>query len=364
MEVELLTENIEKHLPALVRILPTNSQVPILGNILLEANKDGFFLKATDLELGVIIRIPAKINKEGSITVPGKQFIEAISNLPKDKILITEDKEQLKLSIRENKLTFQTLSALEFPELLKNKGEKIISLKKGAFDSLFDHLSFSASTDDIRPHLTGVYVVKKEKSVEMVTTDGYRLTVKAADSESISKIKDPIIISIKVIGEAINIKSENIDMYINLEESQVVFEGGDVVLVGRLIDGKFPPYEKVIPQDSVTKVTLDKEEFIQNIKLASVFAKDQSNIVNVSIDDSGLKLIAKTAGVGEGEFVIDCEKEGEDNNIAFNIRYVLDVLRNFEGDRVTLEINGPLQPALLTDNKKSFRHVIMPVKTD
>lgn len=364
MEVELLTENIEKYLPTLVRILPASSQVPILNNILLVADKKGFYLKVTDLQLGIIIKIPAKINKEGSVTVPGKQFIEAVSNLPKDKLLISEDKESLKLSIRGNKLTFQTLSAMEFPELLKTKGEKIISLKKTAFDKLFDHLSFSASTDDIRPHLTGVYIVKKEKVVEMVTTDGYRLTVKAADSSSVVRIEDPMIISIEAISEAINIKSEEIDMYINLEESQVVFEGGDVVLVGRLIEGKFPPYEKVIPQTSATKATVDKDEFIQNIKLANVFAKDQSNIVNLSVEKDGLKLSSKTSGVGEGEFILDCEKTGEDNKIAFNVRYVLDALRNFEGNKITLEINGPLQPALLTDNKNSFRHVIMPVKTD
>lgn len=364
MEVELLTENLEKHLPALVRILPTSSQVPILNNILLVAENNGFFIKATDLKLGIIIKIPAKINKEGSITVPGKQFIEAISNLPKDKLLISEEKEQLKLSIRGNKLTFQTLNALEFPGLLKSKGEKIISLKKEAFDKLFDHLSFSASTDEVRPHLTGVYIAKKDKSVDMVTTDGYRLTVKSTDSSSVSKIEEPIIISMEAITEAINIKSEQIDMYINTEENQVVFEGGDVSLVGRLIDGKFPPYEKVIPQSAITKTIVDKDDFIQNIRLASVFAKDQSNIVNLSVEGTNLKLVSKTSGVGEGECILDCENEGEDNKIAFNVRYVLDALKNFEGDKITLEINGPLQPALLTDNKKTFKHVIMPVKTD
>jgi len=364
MEVELLTENLERHLPTLVRILPTNSQVPILNNILLVADSSGFYVKATDLELGVIIKIPAKINAEGSVTVPGKQFIETITNLPKDKLLIKLEKEQLRLSIRDNKLTFQTLSALEFPELLKKKGEKIISLKKDTFDHLFDHLSFSASTDDIRPHLTGVYIVKKDTSVDMVTTDGYRLTVKSADSASVTKIEAPIIISMEAISEAMSIKSDSIDMYINLDESQVVFEGGDVSLVGRLIEGKFPPYEKVIPQNSATKAIVDKDEFIQNIRLANVFAKDQSNIVNLSVEGSSLKLSSKTSGVGEGEFVLDCENEGDDNKIAFNVRYVLDALKNFEGDKITLEINGPLQPAMLTDEKNSFKHIIMPVKID
>lgn len=364
MEVELLIENLEKYLPILVRILPTSSQVPILNNILLLADKKGFYLKATDLELGVIIKIPAKINKEGSVTVPGKQFIETISNLPKDKLLISEEKEKIHLSIRGSKLTFQTLSAVEFPELLKTKGEKIISLKKEAFDKLFDHLSFSASTDEIRPHLTGVYIIKKGKSVEMVTTDGYRLTVKDSDVSSVANIEEPIIVSVEAINEAMNTRSEEIDMYINLDESQAVFESGDVVLVGRLIEGKFPPYEKVVPQNANTKVVVDKDEFSQNVRLANVFAKDQSNIVNLSVEGSSLKLTAKTSGVGEGEFILDCEKEGEDNKISFNVRYVLDALKNFEGDKITLEINGPLQPALLTDNKNSFKHVIMPVKTD
>lgn len=364
MEVELLTENIEKYLSTLVRILPANSQVPVLSNILLEANKEGFFIKATDLQIGVVVKIPAKINREGALTVPGKQFIEAITNLPKDRMLMSEEKEKLNVIIRESKFSFQTLSSMEFPGLMKEKGEKIISLKKEAFNKLFDHLSFSASTDDIRPHLTGVYIVKKDKTVDMVTTDGYRLTVKTAASDSVSKIEEPIIISTQVISEAMGIKSENIDMYVNPEESQVVFEGGDVILIGRLIDGKFPPYDKVVPQETSTTVTVDREEFIQNVRLAAVFAKDQSNIVGLEIKGAELKLTAKTSGVGEGEFVTECEKEGDDNNIAFNIRYLMDALKNFEGKRVTLGVNGPLLPALLTDDKSSFRHVIMPIKTD
>jgi len=364
MEVEILTENIERHLPVLLRMLPSHSQVPILGNILLLADSNGFFVKATDLEIGVIIKIPAKINKEGSLTVPGKEFIEAVSNLPKDKVLFSEDKEKLRISVRGNKLSFQTLSALEFPELMKTKGEKIISLKKDAFDSLFDHLAFSVSTDDIRPHLTGVYVVKKDSGVDLVTTDGYRLTVKSVGNSVVSKITDPIIISMQVINEAMNIKSDSVDMYVNSDENQVVFEGGEVTLVGRIIDGKFPPYEKAIPQSSKTKIIVDREGFIQEGRLASVFAKDQSNIVNMTIEDSQVKLSSKTSGVGEGEFVVDCEKEGEDNSIAFNIRYLMDALKNFEGDRISIEINGPLQPALFSDNKNSFKHVIMPIKAD
>ncbi len=364
MEVELLTENIEKHLSTLLRMLPSNSQVPILSNILLTADKSGFYLKATDLEIGIIIKIPAKINKEGSITIPGKQFIETITNLPKDKLLMVEEKEKLRISIRESNITFQTLSSLEFPDLMKRKGEKIISLKKTAFDKLFDHLCFSASTDDIRPHLTGVYIAKIDGLVELVTTDGYRLTVKSIEMNTLSKIEEPIIVSVQVVNEAMNIKAEEITMSINLDENQVVFEGGDVVLVGRLIDGRFPPYEKVIPSASITKVTIDRDEFIQSVRLASVFAKDQSNIVNVSIEGGVLKLSAKTSGVGEGEFVVDVQKEGEDNNIAFNIRYLADALKNFEGEKVVMEMNGPLQPALFKDNKNSFKHVIMPIKTD
>ncbi len=364
MEVELLTENIERYLPILSRILPTNSQVPILNNVLFVANNNGFFIKATDLEMGVIFKIPAKIDKEGSVSIPGKQFIEVVNSLPKDKLRIFEDKQTLRFSIRGSKMSFQTLSALEFPELMKSKGEKIISLKKEEFDSLFDHLSFSASSDDVRPHLTGVYVVKKESGVDLVTTDGYRLTIKTIADSAVAKITEPIIISIQVITEAMNIKSDTIDMYVNDEENQVLFEGGDVILVGRIIEGRFPPYEKVVPQDTITSVVVDKEAFIQEVKLASVFAKDQSNIVNITVSGSEMKLVSKASGVGEGEFLLDCEKEGEDNAIAFNIRYLMDVLRNFEGDRVTMRLKSPMQPALFSDNTSSFQHVIMPIRTD
>lgn len=364
MEVEILTENLTKYIGLLTRIVPSNSQVPILNSLMLEADSSGFYIKATDLELGAVIKIPAKINNQGKTTIPGKQFLEALSNLPKDKILIKEDKEKVVLKIRENKLIFQTLSASEFPELLKEKGGKVLSLKKSEFDKLFKHLSFSASTDEIRPHLTGVYIVKKDKNVEMVTTDGYRLTVKEAIEKDGVGLEEALIVSMEAVSEAMNIDSVDMSVFVNEAEGQVVFEGGDVVLVGRLIEGKFPPYEKVMPKTAATKIKVDKQEFMQNTKLANVFAKDQSNIINLSVEGNVLKISSKTAGLGEGEFELDCVKDGEDNKIAFNVRYVLDALKNFEGETVTLEINGPLQPALLTDDKNSFKHVIMPVKTD
>jgi len=364
MEAELLIENIEKHLPLLSRILPTHTQVPILSNILISASKKGVVLKATDLEIGVEISIPAKINREGAVTVPGKQFIEAIANLPKDKILISEDKDSVRIVSRENKITFQSLSPLEFPELLKSKGVKIFSLEKERFDKMFEHLAFSASTDDIRPHLTGIFLAKKEKGLELVTTDGYRLTLKTIKEDAVSNMEESIIVSVRVVNEAISIKDDRVDVYINTEKSQVVFEGGDVVLVGRLIEGKFPDYNRVIPKEKRTTVVVGREEFVQNARLASVFAKEQSNVVSVSIKDSEMTLSSKTSGVGEGSFAMDCEKTGEDNKITFNIRYLLDALKNFEGEKITVMLNNAVSPAILEDDKKTFKHVIMPIKTE
>src|SRR5690349_866420 len=154
MTVEFLIENIEKYLSALAKTLPSHSQLPVLANILLEATTDGLFLCATDLDLGVRVKIPAKIEAEGAVTVPGKQFLEVLSSLPKGKVRLTYEKDTLALESHGNRIFFQTISKDEFPSLFSEKGEKMYEFSKNEFRDIFSKLIFAASLDESRPQLT------------------------------------------------------------------------------------------------------------------------------------------------------------------------------------------------------------------
>lgn len=364
MRVEFLAENIEGYIPLINKTIPAHSQVPVLANILLEATKDGLFISATDLDLGIRIKVPAKIEEEGALTVPGKQFAEVITSLPKDKISLTQDKDQLILNSRGNKILFQTISREEFPNLFEEKGGKFTSFTIEEFKGLFSKLLFSSSLDDTRPELTGVYIGQKEEHVDFVTTDGFRMSLKRMRGVKLMSVGEGIILSTKPLFEALGIKgNETINMYMYKEGNQVLFETSVVTLVGRMIDGSFPKYEKVIPEESATIVNFDRDELLSAIKLSSVFAREAANIIKIKIENGALKIFSKSSGVGEGELSVEVEQKGGDNEIAFNSKFLGDLLRALPDERLSMEINGALEPAVFKTEKDSdFLHIIMPVR--
>lgn len=363
MRVEFLIENIEKYLPQISKIIPLHSQVPVLSNLLLEANKEGFFIYSTNLETGIRVKVPAKIEEEGAICVPGKQFIETLSSLPKDKASILLEKETLKLTCRNNSVSFQTIAKEEFPSIFEEKGEEVGSFSKQELENIFSGLIFSVSLDESRPELTGVLVKQKEGEVDFVATDGFRLSVKKT-KEGETSLDSGMILPSKLINEALLLKSENnVKLLIYKKANQVIFENEDVILVGRLINGIFPNYEKVIPKSTKTTLTLDHEDFSQKIKLISIFARESSNIVNIQIKEGDIILKSQSLGVGEGEAKIEGTKEGEDNEIAFNIKFLQDFLKNVSGKTVKMSLSSPIEPCLFeVGEHKDFFHVIMPVR--
>ena len=364
MKVEFLVENIESFLPLLSKTLPAHTQIPVLSNILLEAKGNGFFLYATDLELGVRVKIPAKIDEEGSITIPGKQFIEALSSLPKGKVELSLDKDLLTLSSQDNKITFNTIVKEEFPSLFEEKGVKIGEFSKNEVERIFSKVIFAVSLDEARPELTGVLLSQKHKGLDFVATDGFRLSLKKEEGKALLDDGETLILSSKLIQEVLFSKEEdNMTLYLQKKGNQVLFESKNILLVGRLINGEFPNYEKVIPSQNKTKITFETEEFLQKIRLSSIFARESANIVKLKIEDKRVKIFAKSSGLGEGEASLDVEQEGDDNEIAFNVKFLLDLLKNIESKRTTMEINSPLESAVFkTDEDKNFIHIIMPVR--
>jgi DNA polymerase-3 subunit beta len=364
MKVTILPENITNYIPLLNKILPSHSQVPILSNIFIEAKSDGLTLKATDLEMGTEIKIPAKIEEEGAVTVPGKEFLEAIGSLPKDKIEIEVDKDIMNVKCRDTKVVFNTISKDEFPILYKGLGEKIADFTREEFLDIFSNLTFSVSMEDSRPQLMGVLINPVDSGVDFVSTDGYRMSVRKIGGKKTEE-KEGVIVAVKLINEVIALKGEgSIVLYLNKNEGQVVFEIGDVIIVGRMIEGAFPDYGRVIPKESTTTVNFEREALLQGVKLVSVFAKDSSNIAMLSVEDKKIVIETKTQGVGEGKAVVECEKSGEDVKIAFNIRYLMDILRNVSDKTMILKLNSNMEPALFELEKKGFSHVIMPIQVD
>lgn len=362
MKAGFLVENCERFLPALLKILPTHSQVPVLSNILIETTDEGMFLYATNLETGIRVNIPAKVEEKGSTTVPGKQFIEALSSLPKDRATIEIERDNLILTSRNNKISFQTIASNEFPTIFEEKGEKIHEFTEEELNSHFSGILFAASLDDARPELTGILVSPRDGATDFVATDGFRLSLKRVKGNG-QLGSSQIILPAKLIGEVLSFKSKKVVMYIYEKSKQVIFEVEDALLVGRLIAGTFPNYERVIPAESKTRITLDIEEFSQKLKLAGIFAKDSANIIKSTVADGKLTLEARAAGVGEGEVTLAGEQTGDSNEIAFNIKFLNDLVKNIKAKSIEMHVSSPVEPAKFTsEDDPEYTHIIMPVR--
>lgn len=363
MRVELLIENLSPYLPAIAKALPSHSPVPVLLNILLDATESGLFISATDLDLGIRVRIPAKVDAVGAVTVPGKQFLEIVNSLPKGRVSITQEKETVTIDSAGGKIMLQTIPREEFPNLFEEKGERVYAFTRDELKDMFQKLVFATSLDGARAELTGIYINQKDEYVDCVATDGYRLSLKRLMGDSVLEVGSGIIISGKFVQEALALTAEKTEMYVHAMANQVILEAEDLVLVGRLISGNFPNYERVIPESGSTKITIDREELQKAIKLVSVFARESANIVRVKIEDKTLQLFSRSSGVGEGDISIAVEQTGDDTEIAFNVKYLQDLLRVTDEKRIILELNGPQDASLFTLEKDTeFLHVIMPVR--
>lgn len=363
MKAEFLLENLEPFLSSLSKALPNSSPVPVLLNILIEATPTSLFISATDLELGIRVKVPGKIESEGAVTVPGKQFMEIMNSLPKGKVMLSQVGESVMIESEGGKITLQTIPVEEFPRLFEEKGEEVSTFTSTELKDIFSKIVFATSVDDARAELTGVYVAQKEGYVDFVATDGYRLSLKKVKDKQILEPGMGIIISSKFISEALILSGDAIKFFVYHDGNQVMFETEDIVLVGRLIQGNFPNYERVIPENGATTATIEVADFVKSVRLAAVFARESANIVRVKVADKKVHLFSRSSGIGEGDIHLDVVQEGEDNEIAFNVKFLTDLMRVIDEKRIKMQINGPLEPALFTLEKdKDFLHVIMPVR--
>ncbi len=363
--MKIITDKIklEESLTAGSRFISTKlSTVQSLqgGRLIVKDKK--IYIQTTNLNDFFQTIIEGTIKEDGDIIFDIKKAVEFLSLLaPGDIHMETKDNEVI---IQQGKTTgrFRTSPIDEFPQKPDTKGKGTM-LKKDQKEKILKIL-FSASRDESRPVLTGVYFLRKGKELHIVTTDGFRLsTLSIKDDFGL----DGIIIPSSVLLEGIRLsKNENIEMLFSEKKKLVELSTGTYTITSRILEGDFPPYEKVIPSSSKTTTSFLKDDLIKNIKLISVFARDNADIVIFDMRKDGLYLRPKT---GEGQssevFVEYNHFSGDETKIAFNFRYVLDFLNNANTEKIVLEFNQSTSPGLFREDKnKEYLHIIMPLRTD
>lgn len=368
MKIQILQENLAKGLTIASRTVSTKAQLPILANILLEAKNSGFFVSATNLEMGVNLNLGAKIEKEGKITIPARVFTEVVSSLPAGKIDLEVEGSLLKIFTSNYQATFNGIPAEEFPRLPTYKEEELISLPADKLLEAIDKVAFAAATDDTRPVLTGVMFKIEGKSLSLVATDGYRLSLKNIGlSQNVEKNVSLLLPakSLIEVGRVISEgrKEKEIKIGFTEDQNQVVFIFSEMELFTRLIDGDFPDYQKIIPVDFKTKISVDKESLAREVKVVSIFARESANILKIKYNKDFLEMSANSPQVGENKSTLEAKVEGEEGEIAFNFRFLQSFLGVVEEGEVTLEFSGSLSPGVFRSTKdESFLHIIMPIR--
>jgi len=371
MKAQILQEELSKGLSTVSRFVASRPQLPILANILLVAEKGKLRLSATNLDLGINLWLGGKIEKEGLVAIPAREITEFVSYLNPGSLNLELDKNLLVISSATNKASFVGMNGKEFPKIPQLEKETAFPLSLEQLSQTVGQVGFAAAVDEARPVLEGIYWQFEDKSYQMVATDGYRLSLKKVDLEKAvasSKKKTVFLIPARSLSEVVKLSDgETIQVGLTKDKNQVVFGFSQGQISSRLLEGEFPEYGKIIPQQAKTKVWLDKQDFLGGVKAASVFAREAANIVILDIDKKEVKIKADAPQVGENQSSVAAKVEGEPIKVAFNFRFLLDFLNAVpQGENNLLfEFTEPLSPALFKfEGDKSWLHVIMPVRLE
>ncbi len=375
MKLEVLQEDLNQGLSIVSRFIASRPQLPVLANILFSGEKNNRLkLSATNLDIGIQYWLDAKVGRPGNLTIPAKEISEFVSYLSPGKLDLEIVKEnQVKISSKQGETTFTGMDAEEFPEIPVIDKKKTFSLPLKNLEKAVNLVGFAAAEDDTRPVLAAINWEFTNQGYRMVSTDGYRLSLKDVSQKKVDIEKKQnagnFLIPARSLIEIVRLAGgkNKLELGLTEDENQVIFLLPDLQLTSRLIEGEFPEYEKIIPQESETKIIVDKEEFHQSIRMASVFARESANVVKFKISKGKIQISSNAPSVGENKTEVGAKIDGKDLEIAFNYRFLLDFLKVLPADeqQVEMEFKQALTPGLFKiPSDETWFHIIMPVKVD
>ncbi len=368
MNFECLQENLSKSLAVVVRAVPTKGALPVLSNVLINAANGKVILTVTNLETVITSTFPAIVEKEGSTTVPAKMFNEYISNINPGKLIISSDRNILNVvSLPKTKTKFNGMSSIEFPEIPNpNNSKSYIEINPKILNRLVSHTSFSSSTDVTRPVLTGTLIEYSDKNLSFVTTDGFRLSENTHSIDGdFSNFK--VVVPTKTLQDVSKIFSNNeesVSLIFNPDDNLVFFQGNNVCVGVRVIDGTFPDYKRIIPSAKSLSASFKGNDLREAVRLTSIFSKDSSSSIKIELTDIGtLRVFTSSEESGEHVSEFEAQIDGSPLILSFNSKYLNDFLNNIKTDEIFFESNGGVTPVVFRSNEiENFLHIIMPMK--
>jgi len=373
MRLSCLQENLAKGLSIVGRAVAPRSTLPVLGNVLLATDNGRLRLAATNLEIGITCWIGAKVEEDGAITVPARTFIDLVNALPQDRVDMELAVRTQTLNVRSGRFenNIKGIDAQEFPIIPSFEEDSAVQIAPDALKKMIEQVVFAAATDESRPILTGVLAKFSGDNLVFAAADGFRLSVRAAPL--LTPVSKPIevIIPARALAELGRVSGEQQDPVSILfppQRSQVLFHLSNVELVSQLIDGKFPDYSAIVPKRYETRAVMDTAPLLKACRAASVFARENSNIARVTIAPGSelapghVTVQATSAETGDNAGELDASVEGAQVEIAFNVKFMIEVLSVAGTSQIALETTSPSSPGMIRPiGDDAFTHVIMPM---
>ncbi len=346
------------------------STMPILKGIYMEAVKDkGLHLIGTDLEMGIEYWIEAEVIEEGNIVLNARHLYDIIRELPKEEINLKVDSDnyECEISCPPSRFNIKGYAPEEFPQLPQVEEPIELEFPQEILKSMIEEIRFSTATDETQPALTGAFFELQENELTMAATNTYRLacTNRKIDFD-LPEEKIEIILPAKTLNELYNLLEDEGKINIYLSSNYIKFKFNEIILISRLIEGQFPNYKQVIPEEYKSKIIVDREKLHKAVKRAAVIAKLDSNVLHLSTKDEKLIINSLDSEDGHAHEEVFMQIEGPDQEINIDANYLIDVLKVVKEDKVVLELIGPLNPLSLRKKGKEeeYIYLIMPVRPD
>jgi len=363
MKLTVTQENLSRALSTVSRVASSRASLPILSNVLLKTSKNRLTVAATNLDIAITETIGAKVSKEGSITVPAKLMQDFVGSLPSGSLEVELNDNKLHLQADRFDATINGVSPEEFPVMPVIEGGSVVEFQSSEMKKVLSQVLFTASSDEARPVLTGVYFSSSDNNIFIAATDSYRLAEKTIDKDSPDM---SLLVPARSLAELHrSLKDDQETVGITYDDQQARFTVSGVEIVTRLVDGKYPDYKKLLPAKFETTAVLSKKALNEITKVSSLFAREAAGSITLLLDEAKNEVSIRSIAsqIGENVAVAEAEVSG-DADITLNSRYLLDALQVFDGEEIQININGRLDPCVFTDPEDdSYLHVIMPVKS-
>lgn len=373
MKASCLQENLAKGLSIVGRAVSTRSTLPVLGNVLLATDNGRLKLSATNLEIVITCWIGAKVENEGAITVPARTLSDLVGALPQDRVdlILNETTQTLHVSCLRTQSNIKGIDAQEFPLVPQPNREDRIRVEAPILKQMIGQVAFAAAVDDARPTLTGVHTKFDNSQIMMAATDGFRLSLRSAHIPSYVEKPFGVIVPARALAEVARVIGDDMEaVYVSLPDgrNQIIFDLENILIVSQLIDGNFPDYSPIIPKRTNTRTIVSTADFRKACKTADIFARESSHTARVAVEPGDeitpafVSITATSAETGDNVAQIDANVTGGPVEIAFNVKYMTDVLNVIDTPQVALETTSAMEPGVLKPvGDNDFLHIIMPM---